>query len=84
MALKEMSEKSGLTIGTCADLMVVSSLVTFDKVLSSFSPNTQKALTADGLAVLSEIFKIASWDTIKNTNFADMYTNLLSQPKKRG
>jgi hypothetical protein len=82
MALKEMADKTGLTIGTCADIMVVSSLVSMDKTFSAFTPDTQKALTADGLAVISEIFKIATWDTIKNTGFAETYKNLLSQPKK--
>ena len=78
MALKEMSEKSGLTIGTCADLMVLSSLIAIDKTLSAFTPDTQKALTADGLAFLSEIFKLASLEAVKNTSLAEMYKNLLS------
>jgi len=80
MALKEMADKTGLTIGTCANLMVAGTLINIDKTLSAYSPDTQKALIADMLAVLSEIFKLASLETIKNTSFVDIYKNLLSQP----
>jgi hypothetical protein len=81
MALKEMSDKTGLTIGTCANLLVVIMLYNADKTLSMFRPETQKALTADILGGFSEIFKIASLETIRNTSIADLYRNLLNQPK---
>ena len=77
MALKEMADKTGLTIGTCANLMVVGTLMNVDKTLSAYSTDTQKAVVADMLAVLSELFKLASWEAVKNTNFADIYKNLL-------
>ena len=83
MALKEMSDKTGLTIGTCANLFVVIMLYNADKSLSGFRPETQKALTADILAAFSEIFKKASLETIRNTSIADLYQNLLSQPKEK-
>ena len=82
MALKEMSEKTGLSIGSCANLMIVSTLFTIDKTLSTYSPDTQKALAADTLAALSEILKQGSLEAVKNTSFADIYKTLLGQPKK--
>jgi hypothetical protein len=39
-------------------------------------------LTADMLAVLSEIFKAASLEAIKNTSLADLYKNLLTQSER--
>jgi hypothetical protein len=81
MALKEMADKTGLTMGTCANLLVVIMLYNADKTLSGFGPDTQKALTADILAAFSEIFKIASLATIRNTSIADLYQNLLKEPK---
>jgi len=81
MALKEMSDKSGMTIGTCANLLIVIMLYNADKSLSGFRPETQKALTADILAAFSEIFKMASLEAVKNTSIADLYQSLFSQPK---
>jgi len=79
MALKEMADKSGLTIGTCANLMAAFALISLDKNLSTFSPDTQKAVVADSLVVMSEIFKLASLEAIKNTSFAEVYKTLLGQ-----
>jgi hypothetical protein len=81
MAVKEMADKTGLSIGTWANLLIVSMLYTNDKSLSGFSPETQKALVADMLVALSEFFKVASWETIKNTSIADLYQSLLGRPK---
>ncbi len=81
MALKESAEKTGLTIGTCANLLMLITIYNTDKNLSSYRPETQKALTADILAALSEIFKVASLETIKDTNLADFYKKLLGQTK---
>lgn len=82
MALKEMSEKTGLTIGTCANLMVVAMLFNVDKNLSAYSPDTQKGVIADMLAALSEIFKLASFETIRNTSLTDFYKYLLTQSEQ--
>ena len=81
MALKELADKTGMTIGTCANLLIITLLYNADKSLSGFHPETQKALTADALAVISEIFKMASLEVIRNTSIAEFYQNLLSQPK---
>jgi hypothetical protein len=83
MALKEMADKSGMTIGTCANLFIIIFLSNADKTLSAFRPEIQKALTADALAAISEVFKLASLETIRNTSIADLYQNLLSQPKEK-
>ncbi len=80
MALKEMADRTGLNIGTCANLLVVATLYSVDKSLSAFTPETQKGLTADILGAFSELFKIASLETVRNTSIADIY-KLLSQPK---
>ena len=81
MALKEMADKTGLTIGTCANLLVATMLYNADKTLSVFRPDTQKALIADILAAIGELFKMASLETVRNTSIADLYRNLLNQPK---
>jgi hypothetical protein len=83
MALKEMAEKSGLTIGTCANLLVALTLYNVDKSFSGFRPETQKALTADILAAFSEIFKMASLESVRNTSIADLYQNLFGQPEDK-
>jgi hypothetical protein len=83
MALKEMADKSGMTIGTICNLLITTMLYNTDKTLSGFHPETQKALTADILAAIGEIFKMASLETIRNTSIADLYQSLISQPKKK-
>ena len=82
MALKEMSDKSRMTIGTCANLLVALTLYNIDNAFSGFRPETRQALTADILAAFSEIFKVASLEAVKNTSIADLYRNLFSQPKE--
>jgi hypothetical protein len=81
LALKEMADKSGLNIGTCANLLVVASLIGADKNLSQFTPQTQKAMIADMLSAFSEIFKLASLETVKNTSLIDLYQALLGKEK---
>jgi hypothetical protein len=83
LALKELADKSGMTIGTCANLLIITLLYNADKSLSGFRPETQKALTADALAAIGELFKIASLEAIRNTSIAELYQNLLSQPKEK-
>ena len=83
MALKEMADKEGLTIGTCANLLIVTMLYNANKSFSGFRPETQKALTADVLAAIGELFKLASLETVKNTSIAELYQNLLNQPKEK-
>jgi hypothetical protein len=81
MALKEMADKTGLTIGTCANLLIVLMLYNADKTLSTFRPEIQRALTADILSAFGDIFKLASLETIRNTSIADLYQNLLGRRK---
>lgn len=81
LALKQMADKTGLSIGACANLLIVLTLYNADKTLSSFGPEIQKALTADMLATFSDIFKQMSLETVKNTSFADLYKDLLGQLK---
>jgi hypothetical protein len=83
MALKELADKTGMTIGTCANLLIITLLYNADKSLSGFHPETQKALTADALAAIGELFRIASLEAIRNTSIAELYQSLLSQPKKK-
>jgi hypothetical protein len=83
MALKELADKSGMTIGMCANMLIIMLLYSADKSLSGFHPETQKALTADALAVISEIFKMLSLEVIRNTSIAEFYQNLLTQPKNK-
>ena len=83
MALKELADKTGMTIGTCANLLIITTVYNADKSLSRFRPDTQKAMTADILAAFSELFKMASFEAIKNTSIAELYQNLLSQPEKK-
>jgi hypothetical protein len=83
MALKELADKTGMTIGTCANLLIITLLYNADKSLSGFHPDTQKALTADALAAIGELFKMASLEAIRNTSIAELYQNLLSQPKEK-
>lgn len=81
MALKEMADKSGMTIGTICNLLITTMLYSADKTLSRFQSETQKALIADVLAAIGELFKMASLETVRNTSIADLYRNLLNQPK---
>jgi hypothetical protein len=81
MALKELADKSSMTIGTICNLLITTMLYNTDKTLSGFRPETQKALTADILAAIGELFKMASLETVRNTSIAELYRNLLSQPK---
>jgi hypothetical protein len=83
MALKELADKTGMPIGTCANLLIITLLYNADKSLSGFRPETQKALTADALAAIGELFKMASLEAIRNTSIAELYQNLLNQPKKK-
>jgi hypothetical protein len=83
MALKEMADKSGLAIGMWANLLIIAVLYNAEKPLSELSPEVQKALTADALAAIGELFKTASLETIRNTSIADLYKNLLSQPETK-
>lgn len=80
-ALKELSEKTGLSMGTCANLLLSIMMYSADKSLASYQPETQKALTADMFAAFSELFRISSLETVKNTSFADLYKDLLGQKK---
>jgi hypothetical protein len=81
LALKEIADKTGMTIGTCANLLIITTVYNPDKTLSSFRPETRKAMTADILAAFSELFKMASFEAIRNTSIAELYQNLLNQPK---
>jgi hypothetical protein len=83
LALKEIADKTNLSIGTWANLLIIGSLLSSDQSLSGFSSEIQKALTADALAGISELFKTASLDAVKDTSIADLYRKLLSQPKKK-
>jgi len=81
MALKEIAEKSRMSMGTWANLLIIGSLLSSNASLSNFSPEIQKALTADALVGISELFKTASLDVVKDTTIADLYQKLLKQPK---
>jgi len=81
MALKEFADKSNISIGTWANLLIMGSLLSSDKSLSAFRPEIQKAMTADGLAGIGELFKMASLEAVKDTSIADLYQKLLRKPK---
>jgi hypothetical protein len=81
LALKEFADKSKMSMGTWVNLLIIGTLVSIDENLSNFTPMIQKALIADALAAISELFKIASLDAVKGTSIADLYQKLLKQPK---
>jgi len=83
LALKELAEKSKMSMGTWANLLIIGSLLSSNASLSQFTPEIQKALTADALAGISELFKTASLDAVKDTSIADLYQKLLKQPKEK-
>jgi hypothetical protein len=78
LALKEIAEKTGMNIGTWANLLLVGSLISNNKDLTGFSPEIKAALTADALAALGELFKVASLEQIKNSSISQLYTSLLN------
>ncbi len=81
LALKENAEKTGLSIGTCANLIILLQLYNTDKTFSNFSKETQKALIADLLGAISDIFRIASLQSVQDSKIADLYRDLLGQSK---
>lgn len=81
LALREMAEKTGMTIGTWANLLIVGSLISSNKELSTFSPDIRAALTADALAAIGELFKVASLEEMKKTGISQLYMNLLNNAK---
>ena len=54
-----------------------------NKTLPAFDSEVQRALTADGLAAIGELFKAAGLEAVKNTSLSQLYESLLSLPKKR-
>lgn len=78
LALREAAEKSGMTIGNWANLLIVGSLLNSNKELTGFSPEIKAALTADALAALGELFKVAGLEAVKNTSISQLYMNLLN------
>jgi uncharacterized protein YidB (DUF937 family) len=81
LALKEMAEKSGMTIGNWANLLLVGGLLGNNNNLSGFRPEIQKAVVADALSALGELLKAAGLEAIRDTSISQLYQNLLNQPK---
>lgn len=83
LALKEISEVLGLSIGACANLLIVSTLISYNKNLTGFSPETKNALVADAFNFFGDLIKMIGMATIKNTSVADLYKSLLSPQKNK-
>jgi hypothetical protein len=83
LALRDISEKTGMGIGTWANLLLVGSLLSGGSDLSSFRPEIRTAVAADALAAIGELFKTASLEQVKNTSLAQLYQKLLNAPSDK-
>ena len=82
LALKHISDKTGMSMGAWANFLITSSLATNWKSVGNVLPTEiQTALVADFMSILGDLFKMASKDTIKNTSIADLYQKLLNPEK---
>ena len=82
LALKQMSDNSGMSLGALTNLFVVSGLISnWNQIVAQLSPEIQTALVSDFMSVLGDLFKKASIEAIKKTTLADLYQKLLNPNK---
>ena len=82
LALKDISDKTGMSMGAWANFLIVGSFATnWTEVGKAFPAEIQTALAADFMSVLGDLFKLAGKEAIKNTGIADLYQKLLNPEK---
>lgn len=80
LALKQLSDNSKMSMGAWANFFIIMSFTNLDKdqkIIKSFSPEIQSALTADMMNSFSELFKSIGFEAVKNTNLSEIYQQLL-------
>ena len=82
LSLKEISDKTGISIGGWANFFVVTGITTnWKEIFTALSPEIKTALASDFLSVLGDLFKMVGLEAIKNTSIADLYQKLLKPEK---
>ena len=82
LALKQMADNSGISMGALTNFFVASSLTTtWGKIGETLDPETQIALASDLMSVLGDLFKKVGMDAVAKTSLADIYQKLLSPEK---
>jgi hypothetical protein len=82
LALKQMSDNSGISLGALTNFFVVSSLITnWNQITMKLPSEIQTALVSDFMTVLGDLFKMIGLDAIKKTSIADLYQKLLNPEK---
>lgn len=84
LILKELSENTGMSMGSWANLFIFVGLTGGGKVtesLSNISTDIQNALVADVMSAIGDLFKVIGMESIKNTSIAELYQSLLKPSK---
>jgi len=82
LALKHMSDTSGLSIGAIANFFVITSLATnWKQIIGKLPPEIQTALVSDFMLALGDLFKKIGLDYVNETSVADLYQRLLNPEK---
>ena len=80
LVLKNLSEKSGVSMGAWANFLVGVALVNTN-TWKSFPPEISKVLSVDVLSAMGDLFKAMGMEAAKDINIADLYQRLLAPNK---
>lgn len=82
LALKHISDKTGISMGGWANFFIVGSIGNnWKQIIAALPPEIQTALVTDFMSVLGDLFKMIGMEAIKNTSIADLYQKLLKPEK---
>ena len=83
LALKHISDKTGVSMGYWANFLIVGSFATKNgaEIFKTLPAEIQTALASDSMSIIGDLFKMIGLEAIKNTSIADLYQKLLNPEK---
>lgn len=81
-AIKQLSDRSGLSMGTIANMLFMVALGRGES-LKSFPAEIQQIVVADILTTISELFKVMGFAVIQDPNLQALYRRLLEPDEKK-
>ena len=81
LAIKHASERSGLPIGTLANLFLMLGMINVKDAFDNFPREIQSALIADILSTIGDLFKQMGLEVVRNTSIGELYQSLLNPSK---